>query len=332
MSKVFVIAEAGVNHNGCLDLAYKMIDAAVEAKVDCIKFQTFITEDETSIFAEKANYQKEMTGDDENQYEMSKKLELSFDEFCLLKQYCDKKGIMFLSTAFDSKSIRFLEKLDMAFWKIPSSDVNNLPYLIQIAQTHKDVVLSTGMTTMDDIEYAVNILRQYGAGDISILHCTTDYPAKLEEVNLKVLETLKAYFKCRVGYSDHTQGIVIPIAAVAMGATIIEKHFTLNRNMEGPDHKASLEPNELALMVENIRKVELALGDGEKYITKSERKNIIAARKSIVAKRNIKRGEVFSLENVTTKRPGGGISPVKWFDILGQKAKRDFRRDEFIEL
>lgn len=332
MDKVFIIAEAGVNHNGEIDLAYKLVDAAVEAGVDCIKFQTFITDEETSVFAEKASYQKETTEAEESQYEMSKRLELNFDDFRNLKVYCDEKNIMFLSTAFDNKSVDFLDSLGMKFWKIPSSDINNLPYLIKIAETGKDVILSTGMSELKDIGKSLEILNKNGAGNISILHCTTEYPAPLEEVNLRAMGVIRETFNCPVGYSDHTEGIEATIAAVALGAKIIEKHFTLDKKMEGPDHKASLEPKELKAMVEAIRKVEKALGQEKKIITDSERKNMIPARKSIVAYRDIQEGEVFSTENITTKRPGNGLSPMKWFDVLNKKALRSFEKDEPIEL
>lgn len=330
--KTFIIAEAGVNHNGKLDLALKLVDAAVEAGADCIKFQTFITEEETSVYAEKAAYQKCTTDQAESQFEMSKKLELSFDEFKLIKQYCESKGILFLSTPFEIKSVKFLDELGMKFWKIPSSDITNLPYLIEIAKTSKDVILSTGMSTISDIEKSIQVLVDHGTPKITLMHCTTEYPAPLEDVNLNAMDTLRSKFKCEVGYSDHTSGFEVAIAAVAKGATVIEKHFTLDKTMEGPDHIASLEPNELKDMVRAIRNVEVALGDSEKRITESERKNIVAARKSIVAKCKIKKGEILTEENICTKRPGSGISPMKWFDVLGTKAKRDFEEDELVEI
>ena len=290
MNRVFIIAEAGVNHNGRLDLALKLVDKAVEAKVDCIKFQTFITEEETSRYAEKADYQKNTTEAAESQYEMSKKLELSFDEFVTIKNYCDDKGILFLSTPFDNKSIDFLNDLGMPVWKIPSSDVTNLPYLIKIAKTGKPVILSTGMTSLEEIACAIDVLQKNGTNDITILHCTTEYPAPINEINLLAMKTMYKEFGFPVGYSDHTEGIDIPMIAVAMGAVVIEKHFTLDKDMEGPDHKASLNPEELKEMVSCIRKVEMCLGDGIKQITPSEVKNLYAARKSIVAKRKIEKG------------------------------------------
>ena len=331
MGKTFIIAEAGDNHNGDIRLAYQLIDAAVEAGADCVKFQTFITDEIVSQQAEMAEYQKKNIGVTESQYDMVKKLELSFTDFRNLKDYCDKKGIMFLSTPFDLQSIDFLDTLNLKFWKIPSGEITNLPYLIKIAQTKKEVILSTGMATMDEIEAAVNVLQKNGTKKINILHCTTEYPAPLEEVNLRAINTIADYFHVDVGYSDHTEGILIPIAAVAMGATIIEKHFTLDKTMPGPDHKASLEPQELKLMIANIRMLESAMGDGVKRPSLSEQKNIFVARKSIVARENISAGDIFNESNLAIKRPGNGISPMKWFDLLGSKAKRNYEKDELIK-
>ncbi len=331
-NKVFIIAEAGDNHNGDFNLALKLVDAAVEAGADCVKFQTFVTEEVVSVYAEQAEYQKNNTGKSESQYDMIKKLELSFGDFKKIKKYCDECGILFLSTAFDNPSIDFLESISIPFWKIPSGEITNLPYLIKIAKTHKDVILSTGMADMEEIEAAVKILKEYGAGEITLLHCTTEYPAPFEEVNLNAIDTIKNKFNCKVGYSDHTKGIVVPIAAVAKGATVIEKHFTLDKNMEGPDHKASLEPDELKEMVKSIRLIEDAMGDGEKKVTKSEEKNKSVARKSIVAKTTIYKGDTFTEQNITVKRPGNGISPMEWFSIIGTKAVRDFGKDELIEI
>lgn len=332
MEKVLVIAEAGVNHNGDLNLAYKMVDEAKKAGADIVKFQTAKPELVISKFAQKADYQKETTGSEESQLEMCKKIHLKFEEYIPLKKYCEKVGIQFLSTPFDLDSIDFLEEIGCDIWKIPSGEITNLPYLIKIAATHKPIILSTGMCTMDEVEVAIETLNRYGAGTISLLHCTTEYPTPYAEVNLKAMCSLKERFGLEVGYSDHTKGIEVPIAAVAMGATIIEKHFTLDKTMEGPDHKASLEPDELAAMVCAIRNIEKAIGNGIKVPTSSELKNIEIARKSIVAKRKISEGEIFSEENITTKRPGNGISPMKWFEVLGQKAVRDFEEDELIEL
>ena len=328
---VYIIAEAGVNHNGSFSLACKLVDAAKEAGADCIKFQTFKSENLVSRSAGKAEYQKKTTGDS-SQQDMLKKLELSFEEFLQLKDYCKKVGITFLSTPFDFDSIEFLNSVDMPFWKVPSGEVTNLPYLLALAKTGKPVVMSTGMCNMEEIREAIHVLKTNGTKQITLLHCNTEYPTPFEDVNLNAMQTMRDVFHLEVGYSDHTKGIEVPIAAVALGATIIEKHFTLDRNMEGPDHKASLEPKELAGMVRSIRNIEKALGTGEKAPSPSEKKNISIARKSIVAKTNIKAGDIFTEENITVKRPGSGISPMKWFDVLGTKAVRDFGEDELIEL
>lgn len=330
--KVFIIAEAGVNHNGNIEIAKRMVDKALEAGVDAIKFQTFISEQVVSKYAEKAEYQNENTLKTESQLEMVKKLELSFDSFKELKRYCDFKGIEFFSTAFDLDSIDFLHSLDMKVWKIPSGEITNLPYLIKIAKMNKPVILSTGMSTMAEVRDAIELLNNNGCVDITLLHCTTEYPAPYEDVNLKAMDTLKHKFNVPVGYSDHTKGIEISVAAVAMGAKVIEKHFTLDRNMEGPDHKASLEPNELKAMVRSIRNVEVAIGNGDKKPAQSEKKNMAIARKSIIAKCNIKKGEIFTEENLTVKRPGSGISPMQWFDVIAKTAVRDFEEDELIEI
>lgn len=328
---VYIIAEAGVNHNGSFTLACKLVDAAKAAGVDCIKFQTFKSKNLVSSNAQKAEYQKETTGDG-SQVDMLKKLELSYDEFLSLKEYCDKDGITFLSTPFDFDSIDFLNSIDMPFWKIPSGEVTNLPYLLALAKTGKPVVMSTGMCEMAEIEAAIKVLKEYGTTDIKLLHCNTEYPTPFEDVNLRAMQTMRDAFGLEVGYSDHTKGIEVPIAAVALGATVIEKHFTLDRNMEGPDHKASLEPDELAKMVASIRHIEKALGTGDKTPSPSEKKNISVARKSIVAKKAIKAGEELKEDNITVKRPGTGISPMKWLEVLGTKAIRDFSEDELIEL
>lgn len=332
MMSVYVIAEAGVNHNGSLVLAKQMVDKAKEAGVDCIKFQTFISKNIVSKSADKAEYQKQQTNSSESQLEMLQKLELSFDDFRELKEYCRIKKIEFLSTAFDFDSIDFLKSLDMNIWKIPSGEITNLPYLIKIGNLNKQVILSTGMSTMEDIKAALTALRKNGSGEITVLHCTTEYPTPYEDVNLNAMNTIKKEFNVSVGYSDHTRGIEIPIAAVAMGAKVIEKHFTLDRNMEGPDHKASLEPDELKAMVSAIRNVESAIGSGDKIPAKSEKKNMAIARKSIIASCSIKKGEVFTEKNITVKRPGTGISPMRWFEVLGKVAKRDYKEDELIEI
>ena len=328
---VYIIAEAGVNHNGSFELACRLVDAAKAAGVDCIKFQTFKSQNLVSKKAQKADYQKDTTGEG-SQIDMLRKLELSYDEFLKLKDYCDEKGICFLSTPFDFDSIEFLDSIDMPFWKIPSGEVTNYPYLAALAKTGKPAVMSTGMCTMEEIEAAVNVLRENGTEDIKLLHCNTEYPTPFEDVNLKAMQTMRGHFGLEVGYSDHTRGIEVPLAAVALGATVIEKHFTLDRDMEGPDHKASLEPDELEAMVKGIRNIEKALGSGVKEPSPSEKKNIAVARKSIVAKRAIARGETLTEENVTVKRPGSGISPMKWNEVLGTVAVRDFAEDEMIEI
>lgn len=329
---VYIIAEAGVNHNGSLQIAKELVDSAKNAGVDCIKFQTFIAKNIASKYAGKAEYQKAQTNSVENQQEMLKKLELSFDEFVELKEYCEAKDIEFLSTGFDFESIEFLSNLGMKKWKIPSGEITNLPYLIKIAKYNKPVILSTGMSTIEEIREAIKVLKKYGSGEITVLHCTTEYPAPFEEVNLSAMNSIREEFNVSIGYSDHTIGIEIPIASVALGAIVIEKHFTLSREMDGPDHKASLEPRELKEMVKAIRNVEIALGDGKKQPTKSELKNKEIARKSIVAKCRISKGEIFTEDNITVKRPGNGISPMRWFDILGSSAKREFDEDELIEI
>ena len=325
-----IIAEAGVNHNGSLKLAKQMIEEAAKAGADYIKCQTFKPEKLVSIYAQKADYQKKTTGSQESQLQMLEKLALSYDDFVELKKYCEQIGIGFLSTPFDEDSIRFLDSLDMDFWKIPSGEITNYPYLVQIAQTGRDIVLSTGMCEMDEIADAMKVLEESGAGNISLLHCNTEYPTPYEDVNLLAMKQMRTAFKKQVGYSDHTVGIEVPIAAVALGAEIIEKHFTLDKNMDGPDHKASLEPQELAQMVSAIRHIEKSLGDGNKKRTASEQHNIVAARKSIVAKCAISKGDIFTEANLTVKRPGSGISPMRWKELIGTKAQRDYVEDEII--
>jgi len=333
MNKVLIIAEAGVNYNGSLELACKMVDRAKEAGADIVKFQTGIPEKVMSRFAPKAEYQKRTTGEKDNQLIMVRKLMLKFEDFIPLKAYCEKQKIKFLSTPFDLTSVDFLDSIHCDIWKIPSGEITNLPYLIKIAKTNRPIILSTGMSFLSEVRDAIQVLRENGCSSkISLLHCTTEYPAPFSDVNLNAIKTLHQEFGLEVGYSDHTPGIEVPIAAVAMGATIIEKHFTLDRNMEGPDHKASLEPDELAAMVRAIRNVEVALGTGIKEPSQSEKKNIVIARKSIIAARNIKKGETLTEENLTVKRPGSGVSPMKWFDVIGTKAVRDFEEDELIEL
>ena len=325
-----IIAEAGVNHNGNLETAYKMIDVAKEAGVDIVKFQTSVTS--TSKFSEKAEYQKRETGAEETQLEMIKKLRFSFAQHVQLKEYCDRIGIKYLSTPFDFESIEFLNGLGMDFWKVPSGEIVNIPYLERIGKTCKPVIMSTGMATMKEIGYAIDLLRENGCREIILLQCTTEYPAAYEHVNLRAMKTLADTFRVEIGLSDHTRGIEVPIAAVALGATVIEKHFTLDRNQIGPDHKASLEPDELKAMVKSIRHIEAALGNADKKPCADELENLYAARKSIVAKRDIKKGETFTEDNIVPRHAGRGISPAKWNDVLGKVAIRDFIEDEMIEL
>lgn len=332
MSKVLIIAEAGVNHNGKLEIAKELALKAKECGADIVKFQTANVSDLVTKQAEMASYQKTNTGKDMGQKELLEEIMLSYEEFEELAKYCDSIGITFLSTPFDIDSISFLEMIGCKTWKIPSGEITNYPYLKYIAKTGKKVIMSTGMSDIEEVEQAFSILKQNGIKDISLMHCTTEYPAPLADVNLNAINTLKEKFGCNVGYSDHTEGIIVPIAAVAMGASIIEKHLTLDRNMKGPDHKASLEPNEFKEMVCAIRDIEIALGDGNKRAMPSEQKNKDIARKSIVASKEIKTGELFTEDNITTKRPGNGLSPMKWPEVIGRKATRDYIVDDFIEL
>jgi N,N'-diacetyllegionaminate synthase len=332
IEKVFIIAEAGVNHNGDFNLAKKLVDIAKSAGADAVKFQTFKTENETSKFAPKAEYQKRLTADEESQFEMLKGLELSYKQFEELASYCKKKDIIFLSTAFDLESVAFLAKLDLPFWKIPSGEITNLPYIIEVAKQNRPIILSTGMCELWEVEEAVELIKKYNGQKLTLLHCNTEYPTPFEDVNLKAMVALGTLFSCPFGYSDHSLGLTVPIAASALGATVIEKHFTLDKTMKGPDHRASLEAAELGKMVQAVREVEMALGTGEKCVSDSEKKNIAVARKSIVAKKTIKKGEIFSEENIGAKRPGTGLSPMMWFEILGKTAKKDFAGDELIEL
>lgn len=334
MKKTIIIAEAGVNHNGSLELAYKLINEAKKSGADYVKFQSFKAERLVSKTAEKAEYQKKTTKRGETQYEMIKKLELSLENHLDLIKYCKKKNIKFLSSPFDLDSIDLLNELGLEIFKIPSGEIINLPFLRKIGLLGKKVILSTGMANLDEIQNALNILTEYGTKkeNITVLHCNTEYPTPFKDVNLKAMLTIKKTFNVKVGYSDHTKGIEVPIAAVALGAEIIEKHFTLDRNMEGPDHKASLEPSELKQMVESIRNIEKALGHGIKKVTKSEAKNLIIARKSIVAKKNIKKGEKFSEDNLAVKRPGTGMSPMRWYEVIGKIASKNFDTDDLIEL
>jgi N,N'-diacetyllegionaminate synthase len=334
MSKVFIIAEAGVNHNGSLELAKKLIDVAVEAGADAVKFQTFKADKLVSKHAQKADYQKQTTSTDESQYDMIKKLELDDNAHRVLIGYSKDKKIMFLSTPFDHNSIDLLNSFQMPIFKIPSGEITNLPYLRHVGHLGKDVILSTGMANLDEVQDALEVLIKAGTSKekITVLHATTEYPCPIDEVNLRAMHTISTAFGIKVGYSDHTQGIEVPIAAAALGACVIEKHFTLDRTMEGPDHKASLEPGELKEMVQAIRHIEKAMGDGIKRPSESERKNISVARKSILASRSIEIGETFSDDNLIVKRPGNGISPMRWDEIIGHKATRNFSVDELIEL
>ncbi len=333
MGKTIIIAEAGVNHNGDMAIAKGLIDAAAEAGVDYVKFQTFKTENLVSADAPTAEYQKSATNE-VSQFAMLKRLELNEAQHLELIDYCRKKGVKFLSTAFDFDSIDMLAGFNLDLWKIPSGEITNYPYLAKIAGFQQPIVMSTGMCDNVEIKNALDVLLENGANreNITLLHCNTQYPTPMCDVNLKAMKTIADTFGVKVGYSDHTQGIEIPISAVALGATVIEKHFTLNHNMEGPDHNASLEPDELKAMVTAIRNVELALGNGIKQVSASETPNKTIARKSIVAKRAIKKGETFTEENIIVKRPGNGISPMRWNEVLGTTATRNYSPDELIEL
>lgn len=334
MNKTIIIAEAGVNHNGDFELAKKLIDAAEAAGADYVKFQTFKAEKVISVNAKKADYQIENTGDkQETQLEMVKKLELSEEMHDDLVAHCKQYKVKFLSTAFDLDSIDLLSKYKLDIFKIPSGEITNLPYLEKIAKLKfPTYIMSTGMADMVEISEALEVLINNGVSKsvITILHCNTEYPTPMVDVNLTAMNAIKDKFGVSIGYSDHTLGIEIPIAAVALGATVIEKHFTLDREMKGPDHRASLEPTELKQMVSSIRNIEVALGNGEKKPSASEEKNIVIARKSIVALHDIKKGEMLSEKNLTVKRPGSGISPMKWYEILGTKAARDYQSDDLI--
>lgn len=336
MNHTIIIAEAGVNHNGSIEMAKQLVLKAKEAGVDYIKFQTFKAYRLVTKSAKQAEYQQKNIGKEgDSQYQMLKKLELSPGEHEILIDYCRQLGIKFFSTAFDFESIDYLHSLNLGLWKIPSGEVTNYPFLKRIAAYNEKTILSTGMCDMLDVRNAVEALYKNGLSkkNLILLHCNTEYPTPFEDVNLKAMDALREEFGVEVGYSDHTKGIEVPIAAVALGATVIEKHFTLDCTLPGPDHKASLEPDELKAMVAAIRNIEKAVdGDGTKHVSESERKNIAIARKSIVAAYDIKAGETFTDENLTVKRPGNGISPMRWEDVLGQKAKKDFKEDELITL
>ena len=335
MKRTLIIAEAGVNHNGDIAKAKALIDKGAEAGVDYVKFQTFKAEKLVTKQAQRASYQDKNTQNNDSQYEMLKKLELSQALHQELMDYCNQKGVKFLSTGFDSESLVFLAQLGVTIAKIPSGEITNLPYLRQVASLFPEVILSTGMATIDEIKDAVKVLIDNGVSKdkIIILHCNTEYPTPMEDVNLKAMLHIQRELGLPIGYSDHTLGIEVPIAAVALGATVIEKHFTLDKTLPGPDHKASLEPNELKAMVSAIRNIEKAIGgSGLKEVSKSEEKNKPIARKSIVAATDIKKGDIFTPENLTVKRPGSGISPMQWDEVIGKEAKRDFQEDELIEL
>lgn len=332
--RVLIVAEAGVNHNGDINLAHKLIDVAADSGVDIVKFQTFHAESVISASAPKAAYQKETTGADESQLDMVRKLELPAESFIALKKHCDERGIAFWSTAFDLASVDFLHSLGLKLWKIPSGEITNLPYLRNIGQYQDEIVLSTGMATLGDIETALDILEHSGTprGKVMLLHCTTEYPTPLESVNLRAMQTIQNAFPGirGIGYSDHTKGIEIALAAVAMGAQLIEKHFTLDKKMSGPDHKASLDPQELKMLVAGVRNVYTALGDGRKHPTDIEMQNRIVARKSLVASAPIRKGDILGEHNMTVKRPGSGISALRWDEFCGRKAERDYHVDELI--
>lgn len=336
MKHTIIIAEAGVNHNGSIELAKRLVDKAVDAGVDYIKFQTFKASKLVTKAAKQAEYQQKNIGKEgDSQYQMLKKLELSPEDHEVLIAYCKEKDIKFFSTAFDFDSIEYLHSLNLGLWKIPSGEVTNYPFLKRVASYNEKTILSTGMCDMVDVRTAVEALYKNGLSkeNLILLHCNTEYPTPFEDVNLRAMLALKDEFKVEVGYSDHTKGIEVPIAAVALGATVIEKHFTLDRNMEGPDHKASLEPNELKAMVSAIRNIEKAVdGDGTKHISDSERKNIAIARKSIIAAKDIKKGELLTEDNLTVKRPGTGISPMRWEEVVGTKAIKDFSEEDLIEI
>lgn len=332
VGSTIIIAEIGVNHNGSMDLAKEMILEAKCCGADIVKFQTAELDSLVTRDAPQAEYQIKNMGNSGGQKNMLSKLLFTFEQFEELNRFAKENAITFLSTPFDCKSIDFLDKLNMPFWKIPSGEITNYPYLVRIANTKKKVVMSTGMCTIQDIEEAVQVLKLNGTTDIVLLQCNTQYPTRMEDVNLRAMKTLKERFGVEVGYSDHTEGIEAAVAATALGARIIEKHFTLDREMEGPDHKASIEPKEFKEMVRMIRNIEKALGSAEKYVSRSEKANVVVARKSIVAKTKIQKGEVFSEDNVTTKRPGCGLSPMQWNDVIGKTASHDFEVDEMIEI
>ena len=331
--KTLIIAEAGVNHNANLELAFQLVDAAVTAGADVVKFQTAKAEEVVTRFGAMAEYQIVNTGKNESQLEMTKKIHLPMEDFIEIQKYCLKKKIVFATTAFGLLSLEFIRRLNLDFYKIPSGEITNLPYLRKVGRFNKPIILSTGMSTLTEIADAIQVLEASGCSktNITILHCTTEYPAPMKDVNLLAMKAIKEQLEVGIGYSDHTLGIEIPIAAVALGATVIEKHFTIDRNLPGPDHKASLEPGELKTMVDAIRNIEVALGDGIKRLMPSEIGNRSIARKSIVTSQAIIAGEIFTEDNLTTKRPGTGVSPMEWDRIIGTKAHRDYFVDELID-
>ena len=334
-SKVVIIAEAGINHNGDIKTAKKLIDVAAEAGVDYVKFQTFKASEIVTKNAKRANYQNKNTNDLDTQYEMLKKLELNDDNHIVLMNYCNEKGVKFLSTGFDISSLEYLHAIGIRLAKIPSGEITNYPYLKKVGQLFPTVFLSTGMSNMNEIKKAISVLLKFGVdkGNITVLHCNTEYPTPMSDVNLRAMLHIKAELCVKIGYSDHTLGIEVPIAATALGASVIEKHFTLDRNLPGPDHKASLEPNELIDLVKSIRNIEKAVsGSGIKKPSKSELKNKQIIRKSIVAIKPIAKGEAFDNNNIGVKRPGTGISPIDWEKIIGQVAKDNFKQDELIRI
>lgn len=336
MSKIYIVAEIGCNHNGDVKLAYQMVDKAKECGVDAVKFQTFNSSLLISKYAPKAEYQIRNTGSQESQLEMTKKLELSHNDYLNLREYALHLGLDVFSTAFDEESIDFLYSINQNVWKIPSGEITNLPYLRKIANLNienKKIILSTGMATLNEIQEAINILENGTPSEIIILHCNTEYPTEDADVNVSAINDLHESFpKYKIGFSDHSRGFVAPILAVTYDICFIEKHFTLDCDMEGPDHKASIMPQDLKILCESVRRAEVLIGNGKKRVTESEKKNIVIARKSIVAKKSIKRGDIFTVENITCKRPGNGISPMQWDEIIGKRALKDFNEDELIEI
>lgn len=333
---IYIVAEIGCNHNGDPAIAKRLVDEAKRCGVDAVKFQTFNSSALISKYAPKAEYQKETTGAEGNQLEMTRKLELSHDDFLKLRDYAISQGLDSFSTPFDMESIDFLEGTGQSVWKIPSGEITNLPYLERIAKIrceNKKIIMSTGMATMDEVKKAVSIILRYDSPDnLILLHCNTEYPTPDEDVNLSAIDSLhEAFPNIPIGFSDHSVGAVAAIGAAMKDIVLIEKHFTLDKNMPGPDHKASATPEEMAELVKGVRRIEVMRGEGGKHVTPSERKNIIIARKSIVAKRAIHKGELLTEENITCKRPGNGISPMKWYDVLGTRSIRDFSEDELIE-